>query len=68
MTRPLRIVDTPPTTQSRWLELSAQIEQAETLARDLRLARRALKVELMSGMGSWGMSDDQVTDALRKRG
>jgi hypothetical protein len=67
MTAKLRIVEPPASTQTRWLELSAQIEQAEALARDLRLARRALKVELMSGMGTWGMSDDQVTEALKAR-
>ena len=52
--------------EGAWLALSSEIEALEARLSQLRAARAALKPEIMEGMKMWGLSDQQLTQALRK--
>ena len=61
----LCFVTDPRSAHKSWLELSTEIDRHESLARALRNERRGLKAGIMTGLGSWGMSDAQITEAIR---
>lgn len=65
----LRVVEPEAlvTPQQQWLAMSAEIAAVEARAKRLRATRAMLKVGIMSELGTWGLSDDQVTAALRGR-
>ena len=60
----LSVVPVTPTPQERWLTLSDLIKLNDKAGFDLKSERSGLKVEIMTKMRCWGMSDIQVTRAL----
>lgn len=60
----LSVVAAALTPQARWLTLSELIKGNDAAGRNLKAERSALKVEIMTAMRCWGMSDEQITFAL----